>query len=474
MNKKIIMILIAAVVAGYWLGASRAPDTAPAVTEEPAATEYTCSMHPQIRQPMPGVCPICAMDLIPVAQDGATATGPREVSLSASARARAQIETAPVMRGKASQTMHLAGTLAYVRSNIREITMLAEGQIRKLHVYSDGQRVKTGEPLADVYSPDVYSAIRELIAARDQAMIAGAARQKLRLLGVDDEQIDAIHEKGALADTFVVRSPSDGLIGEVNAHQGQWFMQGEHFMDLIDDSELWAELDAYEQDLPLIVTGQTVDVTSRAVPGTTFRGTISSIGAGVDAMARNARVRVVLENKDGQLKAGMFVQGIIDATLPDEQLMVPASAVLLTGKRAMVYVQPPGDETVFEGRVIVPGPRVGDYYVVAEGLAEGERVVSRGAMRVDSAMQLLAKPSMMSLPSGDAEKMTRPQTHCPIAGNPIERDVFVDYQGMRIYFCCPGCDEDFLKDPEKYLGRMRAEGIEPEASPATETIHTSH
>jgi Cu(I)/Ag(I) efflux system membrane fusion protein len=234
----------------------------------------------------------------------------------------------------------------------------------------------------------------------------------------------------------------------------------------------------------------------------------------MDEKTRTVKVRVIAENADGSLKPGMFVRAtvrpkvaaggrVMDPRLSgkwispmhpevvkdgpgkcdvcgmdlvraeelgytvakdqEAPLVIPASAPLITGKRAVVYVKVPGTERpTFEGREISLGPRAGDHYTVRSGLKEGELVVVKGNFKIDSALQIEAKPSMMSPAASEARK---PQTLCPVMGGKINRDVFVDYKGKRIYFCCPGCDGKFREDPEKYLKQMRDKGVEPEDVP---------
>ena len=141
--------------------------------------------------------------------------------------------------------------------------------------------------------------------------------------------------------------------------------------------------------------------------------------------------------------------------------MVPASAALITGRaldKAVVYVQVEGaDKPTFVGKEITLGPRAGEYYIVLSGLMEGERVVTNGNFKIDSEMQIQAKPSMMTSPADAPEEqaiMPGEQTHCPVMGNPINKEVFVEYKGKKVYFCCGGCDDVFLKEPEKYLPKL--------------------
>jgi YHS domain-containing protein len=147
-------------------------------------------------------------------------------------------------------------------------------------------------------------------------------------------------------------------------------------------------------------------------------------------------------------------------------LLIPATAALKTGKRAVVYVELPGKgKPTYEGREVQLGARLGDFYIVGSGLEEGDRVVTRGAFKLDAELQIQAKPSMMTMESEqqtDGSMGLRAQTHCPVMGGEINKDIYTDHNGMRIYFCCAGCDGEFKANPEKYLKQMHAQGVEPE------------
>lgn len=457
--KKMLWAILLAAVAGFWLGTTRTP--APAhvhETETDEETIYTCSMHPQIRQPNPGLCPLCGMDLIPLRSESGSELGPREIRLSDAARARARIETALAERHTVSQEVRLAGKLAWPTTGQHELTLWSDGQVRRLHHAVVGAVVKAGEPLAEIYSPEVFAASRELQSAKrsNQTSLIEAARTKLRLLGVSEDQAE-----GA-SDTYTLYSPIDGLITSINAWEGGQVPRGGRLMVITDPTLLWAQLDANESDLAHVSVGQPAVLQVESSPGHTWEGEVTFIAPYVDDPLRRIQVRVDLANEDGHLKEGAFVRAVIQGQPIEDALVVPTSAVLYTGKRAIMYVESPDDHAVFEGRLIVTGPRVGDQYVVTEGLMEGERVAVRGAMRIDSSMQLMAKPSMMNpVAERDPSAELQPQTVCPILLGPINGKTFVEYQGMRIGFCCPGCDETFLEDPEKYLAEMRERGEKP-------------
>jgi len=185
MTKQKTLLLLSLILVAYLVGRFSGHDAKPGATaaaETTAVTEYTCSMHPQIRQPGPGLCPICAMELIPVSEDQKP-SGPRSLSLTDAARALARIETAPVTRGAATVVISLTGSLRYPTERAREIALNTEVQIRNVLTPLDGTRVSAGQALAELYSPDVFSAMRELANAGPNGTLVNAARQKLHLIG---------------------------------------------------------------------------------------------------------------------------------------------------------------------------------------------------------------------------------------------------------------------------------------------------
>lgn len=395
----LLAVAFAALAAG---GCGRAAAPAPSGTPStvPAATVYTCSMHPQIRQPAPGRCPLCGMDLIP-ASAGASKSAGRILELSETARALASVETAPVRRGAAPAELRFLGRFIPDPTRVQWVTMLTEGRIATQIVNYCCAPVKRGQPLLGVYSPDVLAASRELITAVSSggasSDLAAAAREKLSLLGVGDADIDrALADRRPLT-TFAVTSPVDGTATEIMTQQGQWVMRGMAVVRIDDLSKLWLELDVTEGDIASVRVGQEVDIAVEALPGRTFHGVVNYPQRTIDAAARVLKVRVETSNPDGALMPGMFARATVLVPAPSPApLTIPATAPLLTGRRAVVYVADPAKTGTYEGREIEIGPRRGDAYEVVSGLQEGEQVVIRGAFQIDSALQIEARPGMMA------------------------------------------------------------------------------
>lgn len=289
-----------------------------------------------------------------------------------------------------------------------------------------------------------------------------SARDKLGLWGLTPEQIDAIEANGEARDEITLTSPTAGVVTKKLVEEGAYVSTGTEIYQIADLGRLWLRLDAYEQDLAWLRYGQPVLVEVEALPGETLEGRISYIDPFIDERTRTAKVRVNVDNSGGRLKPGMFIRAVASSRIgaqgrvldpylagkwvspmhpeivkdepgvcdvcgmdlvPAEELglvegvesgaakplVIPTSAALVTGRRAVVYVEVPGrDEPTYEGREVVLGPRAGDEYLVLEGLEENERVVMQGAFRLDSAMQIRAKPSMMSEP-GDRPSLRGPE-----------------------------------------------------------------
>ncbi|HUU04400.1 MAG TPA: efflux RND transporter periplasmic adaptor subunit [Patescibacteria group bacterium] len=427
-------------------------------SEEPATNKvriWTCSMHPQIKQPNPGKCPICGMDLIPVSDSGDSQVGKRELKLSENAMKLAGIQTATVQRRYVTSEVRLAGKVAFDETRLKYIAAWVPGRIDHLYVDFTGAEVKKGEPLVDLYSPELITAQQELIEAkRTPLKTLDAVREKLRLWGLTHSQIKEMEESEKTKDQLTIFSPIGGIVVQKNATEGMYVQTGSRIYTIADLSFVWIELDAYESDLSWIRYGQAVEFEAEAYPGGRFAGKIAFIDPVLDPATRTVKVRVNVANPGSKLKPEMFVRAVIRSKLSsggkvlDEELMdkwispmhpeivkdrpgkcdicgmplvraeklgylasknknremplvIPASAPLLTGTRAVVYLAVSGKKGIFTARQVTLGPRAGDDYIVSAGLSEGEEVVVNGAFKIDSDLQIQGKPSMMN-PEGGA------------------------------------------------------------------------
>ncbi len=393
-------------------------------------TVWTCAMHPQIHMPSPGQCPICGMNLIPLKPKESSREG-SSIKLSERARKLAEVETTPVKKGKARLEVPLYGKLELDESRIAHITARTSGRIEHLFLDFTGVFVRKGDHMVDLYSPDLITAQQELIQAQQAAKERTSsdflreatlknlesAREKLLLWGISKDQVDRIAKSGKLEEVISINAPMEGVVIHKEAVEGKYVKEGTKIYTIADLTQLWLVLDAYESDLAWLRHGQTVYFQAEALPGKTFEGEISFIDPILNETKRSARIRVNVNNQEGILKPGMFVRAtaqpfisvtgeVISNSLAEAELplLIPATAPLITGKQAVVYVEDPNLPGSYSARTIILGPRAGDYYIVYEGLKEGEQVVSSGNFKIDSASQILAQPSMM-MPEGGAKPM---------------------------------------------------------------------
>ena len=378
-------------------------------TKSVEKTTWTCSMHPQIKKDNPGDCPICGMDLIPLKTDnGGEEADPTEIQMTESAMKLAEVQTYIVKKGTPEKSVYLLGKVKPDERNIATLTARFGGRIEKLYVNYTGQNVKKGQKLASIYSPELNTAQQELLDASkykdDNPSFYKATRNKLKLWELTNEQIDAIEQSEEPSIYFDILSPISGTITQRNVAIGNYVKEGSPLFEVIDLSKVWIMFDAYESDLPWIKVGDEVSFTLQSLPGKTYSAKVSYIDPFINANTRVAQVRVEMRNSDLKFKPEMFVNGILQSKTAgsSEKLLIPKSSILWTGKRSVVYIRVPDRESPsFIYREIGLGAEAGKFYVVADGLQEGEEIASNGVFKIDASAQLLGKPSMMNPEGGN-------------------------------------------------------------------------
>ncbi|MEO2064046.1 efflux RND transporter periplasmic adaptor subunit [Christiangramia sp.] len=389
-------------------------------SEETAEQMWTCSMHPQIMQPEPGDCPICGMDLIP-AEAGADGLSADEIKMTENAMALANIQTSVVGQGQMGNgTLKLSGKIkANEESNAVQVTYFG-GRIENLYVNTTGERVGAGQRLATIYSPELVSAQQELLTAaslkESQPALYKAVRNKLKLWKLSEKQINAIENAGKVQENFPVYATVSGTVTEKMVEEGDYVKQGQPLYKIANLNTVWAEFDAYENQITSLKEGQTVKVTANAYRNEVFDAKVSFIDPLLNSSTRTIVVRAVLNNKNDLFKPGMFVEGLIESTQPNatNTVSIPSTAVMWTGERSVVYVKTNPDQPVFEMREVRLGNSNGDTYTILDGLENGDEVVTNGTFTVDAAAQLQGKKSMMN--SAGGKTMTGHEGHLGMQG----------------------------------------------------------
>ena len=385
-------------------------------TNEDGEIIYTCSMHPQIRQNEPGNCPICGMELIP-ADNTSSEAGPNDLVMTQAAMKLAEIETSPVLRNRAISTIRLPGKVAVNQNKSSAITSHISGRIIELYIDFEGDFVEEGERVASIYSPELIAAQQELFETakykEQNPVLYQAARKKLELWELPLSTIDEIETGNKVMENVDIVSPVSGFVQKINVQCQQHIMAGSLMYRVADLSSVWVMFDAYESNVSVLETGQQIRFTTASYPGKAFTGIVEYIDPSLQNNSRTLKVRVEAENSQNQLKPNMLVEGVLNASVGEEhQLLIPRSAILWTGTRSVVFVKKNETfEPTFTAREIVLGERVGDQYIVLEGLEEGEQVVTNGTFKLDSAAQLADKLSMMNRNPGSGANRTGHEGH---------------------------------------------------------------
>ncbi len=364
--------------------------------------QYTCPMHPSVLSDTPGACPVCHMDLVRKSEQAEMsaeeAAALHRVKLSPSQRVMANVETDGAMQATFTREVAVVGVVDFAEPLEATVSARFRGRIETMHVNFTGAVVRKGQPLFDLYSADVLTAQQDyLIAMRaltraqeagnaaaeemQQSLVDGA-RTRLRMhYGLTTAQVAELERRGAVQPVVTYHAPMAGTVVRKQAVPGQYVDEGTPVLQIADLSRVWCYLDVSEQDLRAVRIGQQVALTTDAWPGETFAGRVTFIDPVMNGATRTVRVRAELSNAGGRLKPQMYMKGVVSASSV-EALAVPASAVIMTGTRAVVWVEVAKNE--FEPRTVQTGARTGGRVEILSGLGEGDMVVVSGGYLLDS------------------------------------------------------------------------------------------
>jgi Cu(I)/Ag(I) efflux system membrane fusion protein len=457
-----LLLLITSVGAGVFIaGCTKGQENGGAA--QAARTLYTCGMHPQVIQDHPGNCPICGMkltpvrkqtgvetassatsaqpgerkikyykstmipgevrqtpgkdsmgmDMVPVYEDQATVSESQPIAIDPVTIQNMDIRTTTVLRGPLRRTIRTVGVVDYDETTLGDVTTKFKGWIEKLDVNATGQLVMRGDPLFEIYSPDLYSAQVEYLLATGLPTNATSGAEgirisaltKLKFYDISDGQIAALEKMRQAQKTMRILAPQDGFVVEKNVTEGQMVDAGMKIYRLADLGLIWIQADIYEQDLAYIKLGQEATVTLSYLPDREFRGRVTYIYPNVDEKTRTARVRMEFHNPGYFLKPGMFATVKVVSELEPSVLLIPDMAILRSGEKATVFVALDGGK--FEPRTVTLGPQAeNDEYEVLSGVSEGERIVTSGQFMLDSESQLREAIEKMLKPKKASERET--------------------------------------------------------------------
>ena len=324
------------------------------------------------------------------------------VQLTAEEQRQIGVQTTAVRRQAMTEQITAIGRVEERETAIRTISARVGGRLDRLLLNFTGQPVRDGQPVAEIYSPEVVTAAEEYklslesrqhLAASQQAAtltqadaLIEASRRRLELWGLSSDQINLLVESPETPIHITITSSATGIVRTRNVTEGQYVNAGEALFDVIDLSSVWVEADVFQADIGRIRPGLRAQILSDALPGVTLRGSVSFITPQSDPMSRTTPVRIQVDNPGMRLRPGMFVRSIFDIQLGANVLTVPRSAVIDTGTEKSVYLALP--DGVFQRRTIQAGTPNKDFYPVTNGLSEGDIVVTHGTFLVDSQTRL--------------------------------------------------------------------------------------
>jgi membrane fusion protein, copper/silver efflux system len=405
------------------------------------AEQYTCPMHPFIVSDRPGACPICGMTLVPQESMAMQGTPSDEearaigmVAMNPTQRLMANVATERVERREFTLDTFAVGRVTWDERKVSRVSARIGGRIERLHVDFTGTRVVKGQPLLDIYSPELISTQREYLLAlaglermrespyedvREMSSgLVSASRTRLKLWGITDGQIAELERSKEPRIVFPVYAPASGIVTERLVTAGQYVAEGTPLYSIADPGGVWVQADLYETEIHKVPVGTPAVITTEAYPGREFRGKVSFVDPFLNPATRTLQVRVELPNPGNLLKPEMFVRAVFRGK-KGAALALPESAVLITGERAVTWIEV--SPNTFEPRMVRVGHKANGYYEVLEGLTDDETVVTSAGFLIDSESQLRSGSADPHAGHGGMDGTGEPPPAVP-APSPLEGD----------------------------------------------------
>ena len=352
--------------------------------------KYVCPMHAQIVRDQPGSCPICGMDLVKKVIDAQAGKRPT-VEISNAVINSMGVRTAPAAEQTLWRYIQTVGRIDYDETRLAHVHPRAEGWMEKLNLRIEGDPVKKGQVLGEIYSPEILNAQVDFLIALNQS--AGKvrmekARNQLRLLGVPEGTISLIQNRGESLNTVPLISPSSGVVTKLGMREGMFVKPDMEIVTIADLGKIWVLVDVYEHQMDWLSVGQSTEIRVPAYPGRMWEGRVQYIYPELDPRSRTLKVRLAFDNPDGLLKANMFAEVVIYGGPKREVLAVPSDAVIETGRRSSVVL------ALGQGRFrpvdVETGMASNGMVEILNGLKAGDEVVISGQFLIDSESSLQA------------------------------------------------------------------------------------
>jgi len=490
-------------------------DFVPVYAEEPAGSGerkiayYQDPMHPWFTSDKPGTSPDCGMDMVPVYEGESDAKG---IKIDPVTVQNIGVKVEEVKRRKLSKVIRTVGKVDFDETRVYSINTKIMGWVEKLHVDYTGKLVRKGEPLLELYSPELVSTQEEYLQAiryekqlqqssidearRGAENLVESARRRLLYWDIHESEIEALERRGTPMKTMTFYSPVDGYVMDKMVFKGQSTMAGMELYKIADLSTIWVIADIYQYELPWVRVGQKVDIELSYLPGKKFQGTVTYIYPMLSMETRTAKVRVEVRNTAAlEFKPEMFATVQIASPIAMNAVAVPEQAIIRSGERNVIVIALGGG--YFDPREVKLGVSADGYVQVLDGVNEGEKIVVSSQFLIDSESNLkaaisqmvghaghdMSKPMVEPAPADDQHKshdmparpsggkgMSDPKVDreqkmekesveeksvvtdpvCGMEISPNERRSYT-FNDAKYYFCSDEDLEKFKKDPEKYV-----------------------
>jgi len=444
---KTLIIAITALAVGFGAAYLIVPRDSGASTTatRTAGQQYTCGMHPEIVSDEPGYCPICSMKLTPK-KDGTGSAG--TISIDPTTSQNMGVATSEVSRRAITRTVRAFGKVVIAEPAVHSVNVKFDGWVERLYVDREGDRVFKGQPLFEVYSPDLVAAQREFLVALkagagEMTDLLKATRARLANWDISDDQIQTLRESGEVTRTLTVRAPADGVVTAKHVVEGDRVRPGMEIYQVVDLSSVWVVAQIYEQDLPFVHEGQRAEGAFPNQGWDKLGGTVSYVAPFLDSRGQ-VEIRIDLANRDFRLRPEMYAEVMLMSELPGQRPAIPRSAIINSGARQVVYVA--AGNVKFEPRLITVGATGdNDLVEVTSGLDPGDQIVVSGQFMLDSETRLAEALSTGAMGGhnheGHTAETAMPEASAQSAGHDMashdeqDTDEPVAVGGHDIYTC---------------------------------------
>lgn len=391
-------------------------ETALSHAEKHLDPTYVCPMHPQIIRDEPGNCPICGMDLVLKEQEASGSGDEITVKVSPRVVNSLGVRTAKAERDTLWKKIDTVGYVDYDESKITHVHLRTRGWIEKLYVESEGERVRQGQLLYEVYAPELVTAQEEYVQALGSGHkgLIKASRERLLALGVAEDQIEQLRKTRRVSQYIKGYASQDGIVASLGVREGMFVMPSTEVMSLADLSSIWIQAEVFESQVAWVAAGQPADVQLSYYPGRTWEGRVEYVYPKLNPGTRTLRVRLRFDNPGETLKPNMFADVAIYGGPQRNVVMIPEQALIREGKENRVILAM--GEGRFQPRKVVPGINSGGWVEIRSGLKAGEEVVTSAQFLIDSEASLKASIQRMS---SSATQMSTEKQPAPITGSGV-------------------------------------------------------